>query len=140
MKKTIIKMLAPVTLLGLLAGCATTPQEQDELCMNCGEVTQVSESDTTAESFSNDNLTMADQTTASALASFNSVGTTGIANRQSSLTSGPGMQLRRPESSYDVVVRMASGERRIVQLPRSIAGRWQVGDKVKVMGNSLVRQ
>jgi hypothetical protein len=133
-------LFATFAAIAMTAGCATAPQEQGDLCLSCGEVVQVSESDTTPGSFSNDNLVMADQTTASALASFGSVGQLGVPTRQSSMTSGPGMGLSRAEKNYDVMVRMASGERRVVRMPRSMAGRWQIGDKVKLVGNSLIRK
>ena len=139
MKTSNVALLGLVTAMLFAVGCATVPQDQGELCTNCGEVMDVSESDTTFESLTNEGIQTIDQNTASALASFNSLSTSGVPS-QSSLTSGPGMQLRRAEKIYDVTVRMSTGSTRVVRLPRSMAGRWQVGDKVKVMGNSLIRR
>lgn len=139
MRNFICVLFASVAAISMSAGCATAPQEQGGLCQSCGEVVQVNESDATIGSMSNDGLFTANQTAASAVASFDSLGEAGAPTRQSSLTSGPGMQLRRAEKRYDVIVRMNTGERRIIRLPRSVAGRWQPGDKVKVVGNSLIR-
>lgn len=139
MKNIISILSASVAAIVITTGCATAPQERGELCNSCGEVLQVSESDTTFESLTDEALITGVQNTSSAIASFDHLSQSGLPNRDSSLTQGPGMRLKRAEKSYDVLVRMNTGETRVVQLPRSLAGRWTQGDKVKVVGNSLIR-
>jgi hypothetical protein len=140
-KNFICILFASAAAIAMSAGCASNPQQQGGLCQSCGEVVSVKESDTTMESLSNDGLFTTHHAATDAIASFDSLGKGGLATRQSSLTSpGPGMQLRRAEKRYDVIVRMNTGERRIIRLPRSVAGRWQAGDRVKVLGNSLIRK
>lgn len=134
--------------LTMLAGCASAPPQSFQGCSNCGEVEKVLEPETTANSLSNDDLDLSGLTAASAVANFNSLGQGGSATRQSALTSRPGMLLRRSgtdmglnsdKNYYEVLVRMSSGERRVFRQSHSVSERWQEGDQVKVVGNSLVR-